>query len=92
MSALSDEKLVRFWYKSTRYFGVGITAYSREEADQILAEVVERHGLDVEIYDVVTNIDIRNLDQNHVIPNMNPPNYRGVWFPMLAHDAKDFLK
>jgi hypothetical protein len=26
---------------------------------------------------------VRDLDQGHVIPNMGPPNLRGVWFPML---------
>ena len=88
MSALLDTKLVRFWCKSERRFGVGITAYSREDADQILAETIDYYALDVEIYDVVTNIDIRNLDQNHVLPNMNPSNKRGVWFPMLPQIDK----
>ena len=32
----------------------------------------------------VEDIDIRELDQNHVVPNMAPVNLRGVWFPALS--------
>jgi hypothetical protein len=28
------------------------------------------------------NLDIRTLDQGHVIPNMKDPTLRGVWFPL----------
>jgi hypothetical protein len=28
----------------------------------------------------IENIDIRDLDQNHVVLNMNPPVYRGIWY------------
>ena len=24
---------------------------------------------------------VRDLDQGHVIPNMAPPNWRGIWYP-----------
>ena len=29
---------------------------------------------------VVEDVDIKQLDQGHVIPNMDPPVWRGVWF------------
>ena len=31
---------------------------------------------------MIENVDIRELDQGHVVPNMKPPNWRGVWFPL----------
>jgi hypothetical protein len=35
-----------------------------------------------ELKDKKENIDVRTLDQRHVIPNMKDPTLRGVWFPM----------
>jgi hypothetical protein len=33
----------------------------------------------------IENINIQNLDQGHVIPNMWVPNFRGVWYPLGFH-------
>jgi hypothetical protein len=33
------------------------------------------------ILEVKENIDIAMLDPNHVLPNMDDPTVRGVWFP-----------
>jgi len=30
----------------------------------------------------IEDVDIRTLDQGHVIPNMLPPSWRGIWFPL----------
>lgn len=38
-------------------------------------------GLFLEIKEIVPDVDIRTLDQRHVIPNMEVPVVRGVWFP-----------
>jgi len=29
----------------------------------------------------IEDVDIREFDKGHVIPNMNLPVYRGTWFP-----------
>jgi hypothetical protein len=34
-----------------------------------------------ELVEIVADVDVRSLDQGHVIPNMNPPNWRGIWYP-----------
>jgi hypothetical protein len=39
--------------------------------------------LDGELVRIIVDVDVRDLDQGHVIPNMGPPNLRGVWYPML---------
>jgi len=35
-----------------------------------------------EIKKVIENVDVSTLDAGHVLPNMSPPNIRGVWFPL----------
>jgi len=32
---------------------------------------------------VTEDVDVSTLDAGHVLPNMYPPNERGVWFPKL---------
>jgi len=32
---------------------------------------------------VVEDVDVRTLDQGHVVPNMGAVNFPGVWFPRL---------
>jgi hypothetical protein len=33
------------------------------------------------VADVIENVDIRTLDQNHVVPNIGPCNVHGLWYP-----------
>jgi hypothetical protein len=33
---------------------------------------------------VVEDVDVSTLDIGHVLPNMNPPIWRGVWFPWTS--------
>ena len=81
--------LTRFWfrYKNLKRFssltlGCGITAFDQNDALAILRErVFDRLGESPEIMEIVRDVDIRSLDQGHVIPNMEPPVIRGVWFP-----------
>ena len=80
----------RFWFEfdtSTLKFvpygtniGCGVTAYDYEDALSILEERVFQAQLPG-MTAVIPDVDVRNLDQNHVIPNMSSPNSRGVWFP-----------
>jgi len=30
---------------------------------------------------VIEDVDVSTLDQGHILPNMSPPNVRGIWFP-----------
>lgn len=77
---LKDHLLHRYWFKVKKGLGFGITAYTEEEAYRLAAEAADALQLD---FDVLEDIDIRDLDQRHVVPNMGPPNFRGVWFPRL---------
>jgi len=84
--------LKRFWFKFllediSKYpggigYGCGVTALNYDDAVNLLkAKVFIDIGMP-EIDMIIENININDLDQGHVVVNMNPPNRRGVWFPM----------
>jgi hypothetical protein len=62
--------------------GCGVTAYDYNDAIKILDEKIFHTIKQPSLKKFVENVDIRTLDQGHVIPNMKPPVYRGVWFPL----------
>lgn len=81
----------RFWIEFEEEIGVelplgmklgcGITALDLPHSKSILERKVFLKGLP-RIKSVIENVDIRNLDQNHVLPNMNSPDGIGIWFPI----------
>jgi len=80
--------LHRFWirFNSASGFaaprpGCGVTAYDYDDAMIILADTIFSGKPVPEIEEVVEDIDISKLDQKHVIPNMEAPTWRGVWYP-----------
>ena len=60
----------------------GVTAFDYSDAINILNDIVFKQTETPVVENYTENIDIRNLDQGHVILNMAPPNYRGIWFPL----------
>lgn len=85
--------MIRYWfefdfenYKNAIppgvYLGCGITAYTYDQAITILANRVFVNKDLPRIIKIVENIDVSKLDQGKVIPNMKPPIYEGVWFPL----------
>lgn len=87
-------KLNRYWFIvfpgdrfGTRNFGV--TAYSKNEGKQLIFDTLKRYKLEYlaesidDNTEVIEDIDIRLLDQLHVIPNMGVVVLKGVWFPNL---------
>ena len=79
---LSNKNLIRYWVRTKRGYGIGVTAYSRDDAEFLIQQLPS--NIDKEILEIIEDIDIQTLDQGHVIPNMRPPNWRGVWFPNIA--------
>jgi hypothetical protein len=61
--------------------GCGVTAYDEADARQIIERLLLESDGWPEVKSVTVDVDIRKLDQGHVIPNMEPPNWRGIWFP-----------
>jgi hypothetical protein len=83
--------LHRYWFefeaqderdmRSEIRLGCGVTAYSVDDAAALLGERVFKSGLP-KIRRVIEDVDVSKLDAGHVRPNMAPPNWRGIWFPM----------
>ncbi|AXI04233.1 hypothetical protein HYN46_16155 [Aquirhabdus parva] len=82
--------LHRFWFTLDRSLspsvlnlGCGISAYSLDDAKHILAEQVFNIFGVRDILDVIEDVDVSTLEENHVRSNMGIPTIRGVWFPLL---------
>lgn len=65
-------------------FGIGVTAYSEEDARMLLAE----RGINdwfANARQIVVKEGVRNqdLDQRNVVPNIGPLQFRGVWYPCM---------
>ncbi len=63
--------------------GCGVTATNYYEAIQIMNEKIFHKIKMPPIKKYIEDIEINQLDQNHVIPNMKVPTGRGVWFPLM---------
>lgn len=79
----------RFWFQfnaDTRDlplglgYGLGVTAASYDDALRGITTSVFEGAAPPE-HLVVTDVDVRNLDQRHVVPNMDDPTLPGVWYP-----------
>jgi hypothetical protein len=73
-------QLRRFWFPAFGHQGVGVTAFSCEEAFALARAAAERLGWPLS-GEAVADIDVRELDPGHVLPNMGPPSNPGVWYP-----------
>jgi hypothetical protein len=79
--------LKRFWFKFSPLpnnplnLGCGVTARDYSDALTLLKERVFRDGHIPTIQEVKENVELAALDQGHVVPNMEPWIFRGVWFP-----------
>jgi hypothetical protein len=79
--------LTRYWFEFEPQafrvwsIGCGVTAFNYSDALSIMKQAMFKTEDLPPIKKCTENIDIRTLDQGHVIPNMGPPNFRGIWFP-----------
>lgn len=62
--------------------GYGVTAFNYSDAINILRDNVFKQSEMPAVSKFIETVDIRNLDQVHVIPNMASSNFRGIWFPL----------
>lgn len=89
-------KLGRFWFRfrdlpkfSPLRLGCGVAARDYDDAIDILGSTVCKGQEMPPIAGVIEDVDISTLDRGHVIPNMEVPVFRGVWFPkgyMSSHE------
>lgn len=92
VSAVVEQHLTRYWIEldfpdgyepphGTRS-GIGVTAFDRDDALRLVGERVFPAAEVPPVRDVHEDVDVSTLDPGHVIPNMAPPNRRGIWFPL----------
>jgi hypothetical protein len=73
-------KLERFWFKTDRGTGYGVTASSQAEALALLQKYGYPLALE-RIVNITTGVTAASLDKEHVLPNAGPLLMRGVWYP-----------
>lgn len=84
--------LKRYWLVANpeNRFGpknLGVTAFSVLQAKSLIIEELRRLGWQqipdeqINEAEIIENIDIQELDQLHVIPNIGIVTRQGVWFP-----------
>ena len=90
---MTNPLLHRYWFEfdaNALQLGVipfcGVTAYGEEDARALLAATVFSGTPIPPTRRVVEDVDVSTLDAGQVLPNMLPPNVRGVWFP-LGHQS-----
>ena len=74
--------LRRFWFPASQGIGIGVTAESEAVAHRMAQRTLEQYRPGAVLTGVVADVDVRTLDQHHVVPNMRPVVWYGVWFPM----------
>ena len=96
MAALMISKLRRFWFRfhdlpkfTPIRLGCGVTARDYADAIEILGGTVFKGQTMPTIASVIEDVDIATLDPGHVIPNMEAPVFRGVWFPKGYLDSHE---
>jgi hypothetical protein len=72
--------LRRYWFKTTRGLGYGVTATSATDARELLAHYGYPRS-DEEIAGIIEDVALDALDASHVLPNAGPVVIRGVWYP-----------
>ena len=79
--SMTSDHLHRYWFHCEEGPGYGVTAYTREEAEELARGAAFRMGKSFLITGVTEDVAISDLDQDHVTPYMSPPEFHGVWFP-----------
>ena len=76
------EGLRRFWFPSEPGPGVGVTAFTLDEARELAENALVYMPGNV-ITGVVEDVEVETLDEHLVLPNLGPPSVHGIWYPML---------
>lgn len=85
--------LHRYWFRwdgepprelsPAAVLGYGVTGFDRRDAEKLLSATLLSGAPLPAGADVIENVDVRELDEGHVLPNMGDPSVRGVWYPRV---------
>jgi len=81
-----DARLETYWISFPQDpnlpFGIGVTAYSEEDAFSLIQEQgFDQWYADAKETRVTKGVSISDLDQSNIVPNIGPMQLRGVWYP-----------
>jgi hypothetical protein len=74
----------RFWFPAGGHFGIGVTAVDLADATNLATTAATQLRWTIDVAGVIEDIDVRDLEQNHVAPNMGVVVFRGVWYPLMG--------
>jgi hypothetical protein len=81
---MRDLTLKPFWIVSPDPhgpLGFGVTAFSLEEALQIIRDAGYLVPENTTLLRVEENVKVSDIDERHVVKNMGPIVVRGIWYP-----------
>ena len=89
------KSLRRYWFNfeklskpSPLNLGCGVTAYDYDDAINLLCQRVFAGKELPRIVEYSEDVDVSNLDQKHVLPNIGLVTSRGIWFPQGYEEMK----
>jgi len=62
----------------------GVTAYTVEDALHVLRVALFPREPLPPVHTVIEDVDLRALDAKHILPNITPPVWCGVWYPPIG--------
>jgi len=81
-------RLHMFWFRfealpkpTAVNLGCGVTAYSREDALNLLRKHVFGANGPPPIIDCIEDVGLDQIEQKHARPNIGDTSRRGIWFP-----------
>ena len=85
--------LVRYWigFDSTASSAAritpwwGVTAWTVEDARGLILGTTHFGRALPPVTQLIEDVDVSTLDQDHVARNMLDPNERGIWYPLGFH-------
>ena len=81
---MADQLLKAYWIKTPNPgdpLGFGVTAWSLEDAFEIVQGMGYELPGDVSRLTVIENIRVADIDQSYVLAHMGPILVRGLWYP-----------
>jgi hypothetical protein len=77
--------LRRFWIRfdtgAGSPLGYGVTAWTEQDALDLVRAAAFNSDEALPNFTIQADVDISLLDAGHIRPNMESPNWRGIWYP-----------
>lgn len=86
----------KYWFHCKNGISIGVTSYNLADAIRIISLERDVYRMEPDFEGIACDITLRDIDENHVVPNMGSIVNRGIWFPNLpdrkyALDSDVFL-